>query len=62
MANHYDDREVFEAGFRAWSLMSTAVRRLWLTAMSLPNRGRDSSADDPPPEYFRFLPFQERLA
>jgi hypothetical protein len=32
MANHDDDREVFEPGFRAWSLMSTAVRRLWLTA------------------------------
>jgi hypothetical protein len=27
MANHDDDREVFEPGFRAWSLMSTVPSR-----------------------------------
>ena len=51
------DREVFEPGFELWQRLSGPLRRLWLAVITLPDRGRDASPDDVPPEFFRFPPF-----
>jgi hypothetical protein len=48
------DREVFEPGSRLLRSISKALHRLWLTAVTPPDRGR--SAPELPPEYFRFPP------
>jgi hypothetical protein len=49
--------EVFAPGFDLWQRVAAPLRRLWLTAITLPDRGRDAGPDDVPPEYFRFPPF-----
>lgn len=51
------DREVFEPGFSEWRRASAALRWLWRAIVTLPDGGSDATADDPPPEYFRFPPF-----
>ena len=51
------DRKVFEPGFREWQRIGAALRWLWQAVVTLPDRGRDATADDVPPEYFRFPPF-----
>ena len=48
------DREVFEPAAGLLRSMGEALQRLWLTAVTLPDRGR--SAPELPPEYFRFPP------
>jgi hypothetical protein len=49
------DRAVFEPGSDLLRPISEALRRLWLTVVTLPDRGR--AAPELPPEYFRFPPF-----
>jgi hypothetical protein len=51
------DREVFEPGFELWQRLSGPLRRLWLAAITLPDRGAKATPDDLAPEYFRFPPF-----
>jgi hypothetical protein len=51
------DREVFAPGFALWQRLGGPLRRVWLAAIRLPDRGRAARPDDVPPEYFRFPPF-----
>ena len=51
------DRAVFEPGFGLWQWVSQAPLRLWLAAVTLPDRGCDALPDEVPAEFFRFPPF-----
>ena len=51
------DREVFEPGFKEWRQIGAGLRWLLQAVVTLPDRGRDATAQDVPPEYFRFPPF-----
>ncbi|HEV2185779.1 MAG TPA: hypothetical protein VGR70_01130 [Stellaceae bacterium] len=51
------EREVFEPGFGLWQRLSGPLSRLWLAAITLPDRGAGSRPDDVPPEFYRFPPF-----
>jgi hypothetical protein len=51
------DRKVFAPGFVLWTRAGSALRRIVRTVLMLPDRGRDATPDDVPPEYFRFPPF-----
>jgi hypothetical protein len=51
------DRKVFAPGFVTWLRIGRPFRRLWLTAVRLPDRGGAEPPDDLPPEFFRYPPF-----
>ena len=51
------DRALFALGFGLWQRVSHASHRLWVAAISLPDRTRGATPDDVPAEFFRFPPF-----
>jgi len=51
------DRAVFEPGLRLGRRLSQAPLRLWLAALTLPDRSYDALLDEVPAEFFRFPPF-----
>ena len=51
------DRAGFELVFGLWQRVSQASHRLWITAVTLPDRGHEALRDDVPDECFRFPPF-----
>jgi len=51
------DHAIFELGFGLWQHVSQASHRLWVAAVTLPDRDCDSVRDDVPDEFFRFPPF-----
>ena len=51
------DREGFALVLELWQRVSQARHRLWIAAVTLPDRGHDALPDDVPAEFFRFPPF-----
>jgi hypothetical protein len=51
------DREGFEWVFELWQRVSQASHRLWIAAVTLPDRGHGALRDDLPGEFFRFPAF-----
>ena len=51
------DREGFKGFFELWQRVSKASHRLWIAAVTLPDRGHGPLRDDLPAEFFRFPAF-----
>lgn len=46
-----------EGVFELWQRVSQASHRLWIAAVTLPDRGHGALRDDLPAEFFRFPAF-----